>query len=213
MFPVEQVAHSRRDQDRRIVFERKDTMISPAEREFVLQLLDQSGARLLDLIQELSPEQLSYRPGPGHWSVADNVEHLLVSEKRLLPAIEKLLQEPPDLEKQSALSDAEVLRRVGTVVERVQAPPHALPTSRWPAQEISREFEVVRANTRGFAAATKGDLRHHYIRHFLFGELDCYQWLLLLGAHSNRHRAQAEAVKTSAGFPVALALQQAKGRE
>jgi hypothetical protein len=187
-------------------------MISAAEREFVLQLLDQSGARLLDLIQGLSPEQLSYRQGPGYWSVADNVEHLLVSEKRLLPAMEKVLQEPPALEKQSALSDAEVLRRVGTVVERVQAPPHALPTSRWPAQELSREFKTARANTRGFAAATKGDLRHLYIRHFLFGELDCYQWLLLLGAHCNRHRAQAEAVKASADFPAAVALGQGEGR-
>jgi hypothetical protein len=176
-------------------------MITPAEREFALQLLDQSGAQLLKLTQELSPEQLSYRPEPERWSVAENVEHLLVSEKRLLPAIQKLLQSPPDLQKESALSDAEVLRRIGTVVKRVQAPPHALPASRWLAQELLREFETTRRNTRGFAATTKGDLRHHFVEHFLFGELDCYQWLLLIGSHTQRHTDQSKGVIASPGFP------------
>jgi hypothetical protein len=93
-----------------------------------------------------------------------------------------------------------VLRQVGNVVNPVQAPPHALPTLRWPAESLSREFETARQRTRDFAAATSADLRHYFMRHFIFGDLDGYQWLLLIGAHSRRHSAQAEAVKASTGF-------------
>jgi uncharacterized damage-inducible protein DinB len=179
-------------------------MITPAEREFVLRLLDETQGRVLSLLRMLSADQLLYRPRAECWSVAENVEHLIVTERRLVGAIEKLLQEPPDLEKQCSLTDSEVLRQVGSVVNPVQAPVHALPTLRWPAESLSREFETTRQRTRNFAVATTADLRRYFIRHFLFGDLDGYQWLLLIGAHAQRHGAQAEGVKASPGFPKAV---------
>jgi uncharacterized damage-inducible protein DinB len=171
------------------------------EREFAIKQLDQTRERLLSVLHGLSRDQLLYRPEPGRWSIAENVEHLVVVEKRLVSAIDKLLQEPPDLSKRCSMDDSEVLRQIGTVVNRVQAPERSLPTSRWPAEELSHEFETTRQRTREFTSAVQGDLRHHFIAHYLFGDFDCYQWLLLIGAHSNRHSAQSEAVKASPGFP------------
>ncbi len=176
-------------------------MITRGEREFVLRLLDETEGRVLRVLQGLTVDQLLYRPQPGCWSVAENVEHVVVTERRLVGAIEKLLQGRPDLEKRYSLTDAEVLRQIGTVVERVQAPAYVLPTLRWPAESLSQEFETARRRTREFAMATAADLRRYFINHFLFGDLDGYQWLLLIGAHSQRHSAQAEAVKASPGFP------------
>lgn len=176
-------------------------MISQAERDFAIKQLDQSRGRLLRLAEGLSPDQLLYRPDPGRWSIAENVEHVVVVERRLLGAIDKLLQEPPDLSKQSALSDAEVIWRVSNVVSPVKAPERALPTMRWPAETVLQEFETLRQQTQDFVSAVAGDLRHHFINHFVFGDLDCYQWFLMMGAHCNRHCAQSEAVKLSRGFP------------
>ncbi len=176
-------------------------MITQAERNFAIKQLDQSRGRLLRLIEGLSPEQLLYRTEPGRWSIAENVEHVVVVERRLLGAMEKLLQEAPDYSKQCDMTDAEVVWRISTITDRVQAPERALPTSRWPAQALSQEFETLRQQTRDFVSATEGDLRRHFINHFLFGDLDCYQMLLLLGAHCNRHCTQGEAVKVSRGFP------------
>ena len=175
--------------------------MTPAERTFALQQLSDSRERMLLLLQGLSPDQLVYRSQPERWSIAENVEHVLVVEKRLVIAIEKLLQEPPCFSKQCSLDDAEVLRQVGTVVQRIEAPPHALPKMRWPAETLPHEFATVRQRTRDFASTTNGDLRRQFMPHFLFGELDCYQWLLLIGAHCHRHSAQCEALKTSPGFP------------
>ncbi|HKX27713.1 MAG TPA: DinB family protein [Blastocatellia bacterium] len=177
-------------------------MISPSEREFVLSQLDRTRERILGNLQGLSPDQLLFRPEPGCWSIAEHVEHLVIAEKLRVAAIDKLLQEPPDLSQQSSVSDEELVRQVGTVVERVQAPPHVLPTLRWPPEELWREFETTRRQTRDFTVAINGDLRHHFIGHFLFGNLDCYQWLLLIGAHCNRHSTHIEGVKTAPGFPL-----------
>ena len=176
-------------------------MMTDAERAFALKQLDQSRGRLAQLLQGLSPEQLLYRPEPGRWSIAENVEHTVVVESRLVGAMEKLLAGPPDVSKQSSKTDAEVVWLVGNVVSPLQAPERVLPSLRWPPQSIAREFEIARQHTRDFASATAGDLRAHFINHFVFGDLDCYQWLLLIGAHCNRHCAQSEVVKLSRGFP------------
>jgi hypothetical protein len=177
------------------------TMMTPAEREFAIQFLDESSERILRLLGGLSTDQLLHRAQPGCWSVAENVEHLVVVERRLVAGMEKLLQEPPDFEKQCSLPDEELVRRVATVVRPVQAPAAVLPTLRWPAENLLQEFESTRRRTRDFAAATNCDLRHHFMNHFVFGDLDCYQWILLIGAHSNRHCAQAERVKSCPDFP------------
>jgi uncharacterized damage-inducible protein DinB len=176
-------------------------MISTTEREYAITQLDQTRQRLLGILQGLSRDQLLFRPDPGRWSVAENVEHLVVAEKRLVGAIDKLLEEPLDFSTQRGISDEEVVKKVGTALERVQSPSHSLPKLRWPADQLLHEFETTRERTREFTSTTKGDLRHHFIRHFVLGDLDCYQWLLLIGAHCKRHTAQAEAVKASLNFP------------
>jgi uncharacterized damage-inducible protein DinB len=174
--------------------------MTPAEREFVVRQLDQTTDRLRDVLQGLSREQLLYKADPESWSIAEAVEHMVVVEKRLIGAIQKLIQEPSDHSKQNAMDDTEVLRQVGTVVEKVQSPAHSVPKLRWPAEDLLKEFEAARQITREFARSVDGDLRQHFITHFKLGELDCYQWLLLIGAHCKRHTEQSEAVKASMGF-------------
>jgi len=181
-------------------------MITPEEREFVLSLLDESEKRVLTMLEGLSTDQLLYRAQEGCWSVAENVEHLVVVERRLVGAIEKLLQGPADFEKQCSLTDEDLVRRVSTVVTPARAPEHALPAQRWPAESLAQEFESTRSRTREFAGTTSADLRRYFLRHFLFGELDGYQWLLLIGAHSKRHCAQAERVKASREFPAPYSI-------
>lgn len=176
-------------------------MITQSERTFAVKQLDQSRQRLLRILKGLSPDQLLYRPEPERWSIAENVEHVVMVEKRLVGAIDKLLQEPADFSKQSAVSDAELVWQVSTVVEPLKAPDRAQPSLRWPAETLLQEFETARQQTRDFTSATMGDLRHHFIPHPFFGDLDCYQWLLVIGAHCNRHSTQSEAVRAYRSFP------------
>jgi DinB superfamily len=174
--------------------------MTPAESEYLLTQLSETRERMLGTLHGLSHEQLVYCPEAGRWSVADNVEHLLVAEKRVVGGIEKLLQLPPDDSKRPAMSDRDIILQVGTVVERVQALPQSMPASLWPPEELVQEFEKTRQRTFDFAATVDGDLRRRFMPHFLFGDLDCYQWLVLLAMHCQRHCAQSESVKASPGF-------------
>ena len=60
------------------------------------------------------------------------------------------------------------------------------------------EFEKVRGRTLTFTEGTSGDLHDHFFPHPVFQELDCYQWLILLGLHADRHISQMEEIKAAA---------------
>lgn len=178
-------------------------MMTAAERETVLRNLAESRERLLRAVHGLSREQLHYRPAPGRWTVAENVEHLTFVEGRVLLLIEKCLSEGPNSTKRSVFEgkEKEMVEDIAGRITRFQAPEYIQPTGRWPDEQLVKEFEATRQRTRVFASSTDADLRKHFYAHPVFGDLDLYQWLLLIGAHCDRHRAQSEEVMASAGFP------------
>ncbi|MGD0957030.1 MAG: DinB family protein [Candidatus Acidiferrales bacterium] len=181
--------------------------MTPAERELALSQLAESRERLLRMAQRLSREQLHYRPAPGRWTVAECVEHITTVEGRVLGLIQTTLETGPDSSKRSVMEgkDAALIADVAGRVTRFQAPEILAPTGRWPDDQLLKEFEGARQRTRDFAASTAADLRRHFFRHPVLGELDLYQWLLLIAAHCDRHRAQSEEVMAGPGFPRAAA--------
>jgi len=174
--------------------------MTPAERERAIASLDETRERLLASVQRLSPSQLAFKPAPDRWSVAECLEHITVVETSILGAIEKTVREsaaaPPN-----AQGDVALLAIVADRTERAKGPERLMPTGRWSHEELFREFEAARKRTSDFAANTAAPLRQTGFPHPRFGALDCYQWLLLIPAHGDRHRAQAEEVMASPGFP------------
>jgi len=178
-------------------------MMTTAERETIVKNLAESRERLLRTMQGLSREQLHYRPAPGRWTVAENLEHLTFVEGRVLTFIQKTLGEGTTPDKRSAFEgkEKEMVEDIAGRITRFQAPEPIQPCGRWPDDQLLKEFEATRHRTREFASTTDADLRSHFFRHPIFGDLDLYQWLLLIAAHCDRHRAQSEEVMASAGFP------------
>jgi uncharacterized damage-inducible protein DinB len=178
-------------------------MMTSAERETILKNLADSRERLLGAVQGLSREQLHYRPAPGRWTVAECVEHIATVEGRVFMLIQKTLSDGPATAKRSAMEgrDSALVEDVARRITRFQAPEYLQPRGQWPDAQLLQEFEVARQRTREFAASTDADLRKHFYAHPVLGELDLYQWLLLIGAHCDRHRAQSEEVMASSGFP------------
>ena len=174
-----------------------------AERELVSKNLAESRERLLLMAQGLTPEQLRYRPGPDRWTIAEILEHITVVEGRAIRIVGKALEAPPDFSKRSAMDGRgqELFEKVAGRAARLKAPEPALPMGRWKDEELLPEFEVARRRTRDFVATTDADLRHHFFPHPVFGEVDCYQWLLIVAAHCDRHRLQGEEVMAADGFP------------
>jgi len=182
---------------------RRENNMDAAECEAALQQLAESRERLLRMAEDLSREQWHYRPAPDRWTVAECVEHIVTVEARILGRIHKALERGPDPAKRSAMEGQEVAFFAGAEARatRLQAPEVLVPTGRWPGEQLLQEFEAARRQTREFVASTQADLRRHFFKHPVFGELDSYQWLLLIVAHCDRHRAQSEEVIASPGFP------------
>ena len=175
------------------------------ERKLAMEQLRVSQDRLLALVSGLTAEQWGFHPAEGRWSIADCLEHITRVENRILGIIQTKTQDPPQqVAPEVRQKDGFLLKVVPDRTDRRQAPEIARPIGQWTdAGALLAEFQKVREATSKLAAETSADLRSYIHPHGVFGELDCYQWLLLLGLHSERHARQIEEVKADPAFPSA----------
>lgn len=174
------------------------------QRTLVLEHLDNSRERLLQAVAGLAEEQRAFRPAEDRWSVTDCVEHIIVVERFIFANILRKIETPPQPERRPEVAGKEhaVLTRVPAREIRVKGPDPVMPTGRWPDFEVMLgEFQQTRDRSRAFAIETQACLEDHFFPHPFLGELDCYQWLLFLGTHCERHVRQLEEVKADPGFP------------
>jgi DinB superfamily len=174
------------------------------ERRLVMEQLASSEARLLELVGGLSEEQWNFRETPERWSIADNIEHLIVFEGFIRSAIAKTLEGPAEPEKRAEVGAKEpfVLGIANGRSNKLIAREVVRPTGRWPDRnELVLELQKTRAVTVAFVTETEAKLRDHFFPHISLGDLDCYQWLVVLGQHSTRHTFQIEEIKADAAFP------------
>ena len=174
------------------------------ERELLVEHLAHSRERLVLMVEGLPAEQRSFRPAEDRWSIADCIEHITVVESFVLGRIQQALQSPPEPERRDEArgKDQIVLEKVPARDERVKGPAAVMPQGRWPDFEgLVRQFEATRERSVRFSAVTQADLRSYFFPHPILGPLDCYQWLLFLSAHCERHVRQMEEVKADPRFP------------
>ena len=177
--------------------------MTPAERERAVAYLAETRENLHRSTKNLSPTQLQFKPAPDRWSVAECLEHIVIVESFILSTINSTLQQPP-AEFKTAMSDDVMNERLKKATERatrVKAPANLEPTGRRPHDQLHPEFDAARKRTADFISSTKAPLRQSGFPHPILGNLDCYQWVLLIGGHGERHRAQAEEVMADANFP------------
>jgi hypothetical protein len=177
------------------------------ERQLVIDKLKSSETLLLSLVKDLTPAQWNFHESPHRWSIAENIEHLVVFEHFMTEAVAKSLQAPqePDKKHDAPAKEPHVLAIAGTRDSaKLIAREAVRPSGRWPDPAVLvAEFRKVRAQTIAFATDTQAHLRDHFFPHISLGDLDCYQWLVLLGQHSYRHALQIEEVKSAPAYPAA----------
>jgi DinB superfamily len=174
------------------------------ERELVLRLLAASEARLLGSVEGLTAEQWGLREGVGRWSIAEVIEHCIVFEEFIRGRIVETLEGAAEPEKMAGAAAKEglVMRLAESRGTKFVAREVTRPVGRWmDTEEMVAELRKTRARTLAFVEGVQGDLRGHFFPHIAFGDLDCYQWLVVLGQHSMRHVLQIEEIKAAAGYP------------
>jgi uncharacterized damage-inducible protein DinB len=179
--------------------------LTPAEREAAVKYLEETRAKVLDSVKDLSDEQWKFKPAADRWSVAEVAEHIAISDEFILGAVtNRLLKTPAAPEKKESVKGKEDLiqKSITNRTSKFQAPEMIKPTNRWATRdEVIKAFTANRAKTIEYVKTTQDDLRDHFMLHPAYKELDGLQWIYLLSGHSERHSLQILEVKADANFP------------
>jgi len=152
----------------------------------------------------LSDAQWSFQPGPDRWSVGEVIEHLALAEPFLFDLQQKLASGPPaspEHRKGAQGQDAMVLKMIPDRTQKVNAPEPLHPGKRLGTRaDVLTAFTEARGRTIEYVQKTGDDLRSR-VGDSPMGPLDAYQWLLFIGAHTERHLGQLREVKADPQFP------------
>jgi hypothetical protein len=179
--------------------------LSAADRAKAAQYLTQTRDQVLAEAERLTDAQWNFKPAPDRWSVGEVVEHLALTEPLLFEAHTKALATPPasaELRAKTEGKDDTIRKMVPDRSQKFTAPEPLRPGQLGGRAEVLAAFKERRAKTIDYIKTATGDFRAHVVPSPTpFGELDAYQWLLFIGAHTERHLAQIREVKADAGFP------------
>jgi uncharacterized protein YciI len=182
--------------------------VSSAAKARLVDLLQRTQQEIVNESNGLSSEQLAFKAAPERWSIAEVLEHIVLAENLIFDLTTQVLKTTPQPAKKDAKkqqeNDALILKVILDRSAKFQAPEPLKPTHQWPTgAALIEEFNKRRGGTIEFVRTTELDLRSYFRDSPLMKDMDGYQWLLFLNAHSQRHLAQLREVKASPGFPQA----------
>jgi DinB superfamily len=155
---------------------------------------------LFETVCGLSPEQWDFEPGQQTWTIAENLEHLVLIERRIHVLIGDMSNAPEATSSEGrAEMDNMIVNEVPLRTVKVKAHAAICPTRQWDGVEALQLFLDSRDQTMQLLAAPH--LRGRVRPHPIFGAWDGYQWLLAVGSHTARHTDQIREVKANGNFP------------
>ncbi|MFI5151815.1 MAG: DinB family protein [Chitinophagales bacterium] len=183
--------------------EMKNTLTAK-ERESAGKLLTDTENAVFDAVRGLSEAQLHFKPAPDRWSVEECVKHIAISEQNLWKMIDGGLKQPANPEKRAdiKMTDDQVVQMLENRTRKVKTS-DALKPENTPFKSLDEALSSFKANRNkliDYVKSTDDDLRNHVLA-MPFGSLDCYQIVLFIGAHSNRHTQQIDEVKADPNYP------------
>jgi len=136
--------------------------------------------------------------------VQECAEHIVLAEEFLLTTTtQQVLKTPavPRPENSNAAYDKRFFACVQDRSRKATAPEPIVPAGKFATPEDAiKEFTARRAKTIAYVKSTEDELRVHVVPGPA-GNMDAYQFLLLLASHSARHSAQIREVQANPGYP------------
>jgi hypothetical protein len=168
------------------------------ERQRLVAHLELTQSWLQDEVAGLTAAQLQFRPSPGAWSVVEVVEHLRLAEPIYWQQLKDAVKAPAAGQK-PATTDADVLwygidRTVRQKTEDRKSPHDE-------SIDLGKGLEAFRklhGEMLEYARTTEEDLRSHLVPK---EDVDAYQWILEISAHTQRHILQIREIKANPNFP------------
>ena len=172
--------------------------ITPGDRQRLLAHLGMTESWLVSELAGLSKAQLAFKMTPDSWSIAEVVEHLAIAEPQYWQKLQDSMKQPTTTEKMEA-TDAGILWYGIDRTNRARTGEARVPQGRY--SDVGRAlaaFRTLRASMTDYATSAKDDMR---ARKLLEGNMDVYQWFLMISSHSQRHILQIREIKAHASYP------------
>jgi len=176
--------------------------MSEADREHLLVHFQMTTQMVEEQVIGLSPAQLEYKASPDRWSIREVVSHLAVAEPDYWRGVQKAVKAAPDMnKKKSSATDADIMwYGIDRVVHTKTGGGHEKVDTYKDLNEAIGKFEALRVTMMDYIKTTNDDLRAHSFGEY--GEtIDCWQWMLEISTHSERHIQQIREIKNDPGFP------------
>ena len=184
--------------------------LTSSELDYARLYLQQTQNGVVGATKGLSQTQWNFKPAPDRWSIAEILEHMVLTQDLVLgPTREKLAKAPPPSERDNKLVDAIVANQIPDRTAKFKAPEFLQPTGRWtPAAAMDRLLKNYAQLTEYLE--TTPDLRQHAldapplkaVSKGAYDSMDGYQWILATAAHVERHTKQILEVKADGNFPL-----------
>lgn len=158
-----------------------------------------TGSWLASELEGLSEAQLTFRMAPDTWSIKDVVEHLGIAEPQYWKQVQSSLAAPVTPGYKPEATDAGILWYGIDRTNRARTGEARVPDGRFKsAAEALKSFSTLRATMVKEARESQEDFRG---RKLLEGNMDVYQWFLMISSHSQRHILQIREIKAASGYP------------
>lgn len=186
------------------IAQQKAATLTVQEKDDAIRYLKDTEAGVLNSVKGLSAAQLKFKPEDDKWSVEECIEHIAAAEKELWAMAGPALKQPVNADKRTEIKfrDDELIKAVEdrshksktfAALEPKNSPYKTL-------QEALTAFKKSREKLIAFIGSNPQDLRNHVLV-LPVGTYDVYQFILLISAHSKRHTAQIDEVKSNINFP------------
>lgn len=171
--------------------------LSEVDRQRLFSHLEMTESWLVSELDGLSPAQLSFKMTPESWSIAEVVEHLSIAEPQYWEQLQASMRQSASDKKPEA-TDAAILWYGIDRTRRAKTGEARVPHDKSTAQQSLASFRKLRATMVEYARTTQDDLRSHML---LEGNMDVYQWFLMISTHAQRHILQIREIKAHASYP------------
>ena len=171
------------------------------DRQHLLTHLEMTESWLASEVDGLTPAQLAFQMTPDSWSIAQVLEHLAIAEPQYWAQVQASLKDggaPP----KGDVTDAAILWYGIDRTQRDKTGAARVPNGKYQEAAVAlADFRKLRAEIRAFASGTQDDLRALPLKG---GNMQLYQWVLMISTHAQRHILQIREIKTHEKYPKGL---------
>lgn len=172
--------------------------MTKGERQRLLAHFEMTETWISDEIAAMSKAQLEFHSAPDVWSPKDVLEHLAIAEAQYWQSLQDSLKAPASGYKAEAKDEGILFYGIDRT-NRQKTGDARVPKGQYEtADQALQAWKKLRQTMKNYVASTDDDLRGRQLKD---GNMDLYQWLLMISTHSQRHILQVMEIKHNAKFP------------